>query len=63
MFISLARRKGTKETSTLTKAFPYMGRMQLTSGRNRPTSRFWYDSQSFRPSGESWFFNRLRVES
>ena len=40
-FISLAQRKGTKETSTLTKASPYMERMQLTMGRNRPASRFW----------------------
>ena len=39
-FISLAQRKGTKETSTLTKASPYMERMQLTMGRNRPASKF-----------------------
>ena len=32
MFISLAQRNWTKETSTSSKASPYMGRMQLITG-------------------------------
>ena len=36
---SSARRKELKEASTPSKASPYMGRMQLIPGRNRPPSR------------------------
>ena len=64
MFISLAQRKGTKETSTPSKAIPdvpsptrslspYIGRMQLTPVRDQPLSEFWYDLRSLCPSGKS----------
>ena len=53
MFISLAQRKGTKETSTPSKASPYIGRMQLTPVRDQPLSEFWYDLRSLCPSGKS----------
>ena len=53
MFISLAQRKGTKETSTPSKTSPYIGRMQLTPVRDQPLSEFWYDLRSLCPSGKS----------
>ena len=53
---SLAQRKELKETSTYPKAPPYMEGMQLTPGRDRPSSEFWYGSQSFRPFGVNHVF-------
>jgi len=44
---SSARRKELKEASTPSKASPYMGRMQLIPGRDRPPSKFWYGSPAF----------------
>ena len=37
-----------------------MERMQLTPGKDRPTSRFWYRSQSLCPKGRAMFLYRLR---
>ena len=47
----LWRKERSKETSTPSKASPYMGRMQLITGRDRPSSRFWYGSRAFAPLG------------
>jgi hypothetical protein len=48
---SSARRKELKEASTPSKASPYMGRMQLIPGRDRPPSKFWYGSPAFALKG------------
>ena len=52
----LRREESSKEASTLSKASPYMERMQLTTGKDRPTSRSWYRSQSLCPKGRAMGF-------
>jgi len=58
-FIHSLAQRTNQETSTLTKASPYMERMQLIPARNRPPSKFLYGSQAFALKGEPWSFYRL----
>ena len=48
-FFSDSRRKGTKEDCY--PQGPLQRGMQLITGRDRPSSRFWYRSRAFAPSG------------
>ena len=52
LVLFLAQEKNEKNIHP-NQAFPYMGRMQLTTGANRPASGFWYGSQSLCPCGVS----------
>ena len=58
----LWRREISKETSTPSKASPYMGRMQLKIAETDDLSGFWYGSQAFALKGEPWSFIGWRME-
>jgi hypothetical protein len=53
MSFSLAQRKELKETSTLTKAFPYMGRMQLIPRTGSLHQSFGMARKACAPKGAS----------
>ena len=58
----LWRKERSKETSTPSKASPYMGRMQLKIAETDDLSGFWYGSQAFALKGEPWSFIGWRIE-
>ena len=58
----LWRKERSKETSTPSKASPYMGRMQLKIAETDDLSGFWYGSQAFALKGEPWSFIGWRME-
>ena len=54
MFFSLAQRKELKETSTLSKAFPYMGRMQFEIAETADFKGFGIAREACALKGERW---------
>jgi len=54
MSFSLAQRKELKETSTLSKAFPYMGRMQFEIAETADFKGFGIARKACALKGERW---------